>query len=626
MNDDGDTPVTSKLNRQPSTVLLTPGYSGAPTIGINLQNVSHADIIQPEDHEVQPQTLAPRSHNSANSVYSFESEDDTRYDDQDLLNIFSDLMIHNRPSIQVQYPSELTSLNWNVFSDVDTSLSIDEFIAKYVSIDKLDDSDTFHGKLKHFFILSSAGKPIYSLNGSDDVILGYMGLITTIVSTFAENMKEEFKSINYGGNIHITVLNRDPLILLSITKINHELSNDGDMLVKQLTTLYDYLLSILSKPAIVKNFHNRMNYDLRRMLTPMDLHNFDSLCMKLTYGISLEDQHSSKIGYFISELLGKCLQSVKITNTTRQKLNSILLSSKKLKSSSGEVSAASSIFHNTMRRYDKEVLLGIDLLFSFLVTDGNKIVTMMKPKNHNLTNKDIQTLLSTVEAITHNSHLDNETTEDSWIPLCMPNFNPNGFLYIFIKQFDLADVQSQPFTIILVSGNKNSFHQMQQISEHIIYKITKEDQFRDKLIKELLASKQLSILHDLKVPVIKHFIYKLKAHNQFIMSDLHSFRPEIHDDVNKTLQLIHFYSTLYHTKSTTIKSTNIAIKDKKLTYTKWQVDDHSITGFMLSNNEYEFYCLCNELIHSQHLIDHSLKIIKWCDKYHKRLFIEGVVF
>lgn len=563
------------------------------------------------------------------------SEDETRYDDHDLLNIFNDLMIQEQPVVSTETTSALTSLNWNVFSDVNTKLSIESFLKKYVLIDKLDDNDIFHQKLKHFFILSSAGKPIYSLNGSDDVIVGYMGLITTIVSTFEENMKEEFKSIDYGGNVKITVLNKDPLIFLSITKINHELSNDGDILNKQLRTLYDYLLSILSKPTIVKNFHNRMNYDLRRVLTPIDFHNFDSLCMKLTYGISLQGNHTSGFNYYISELLGSCLQSVKITNTTRQKLNSILLSCKKLKSSSGEVSAASSIFQNKIRRSEKEVYVGNDLLFSLLVTDCNKILTIMKPKNHNLCNEDIQTLLSTVETITENSHVNNETTEDSWIPLCMPNFNPNGFLYIFIKQFDLAEyvlvdghrVSPQPTTIVLISGNKNSFYQMQQISDHIIYKITKDEYFRNKLSRELFASQRLSILHDLKVPVIKHFIYKLKAHNQYIMSDLHFFNPEISDNVDKTLQLIHFYSTLYHTKSTKIKSTNIAIKDKKLTYTKWQVENQSVTGFMLSNNEYEFYCLCNELIHSQHLIDHSLKIIKWCDKYHKRLFIgNGVTF
>ncbi|GME88454.1 unnamed protein product [Ambrosiozyma monospora] len=50
--------------------------------------------------------------------------------------------------------------------------------------DNEDDSDTFSKHKKHFFILSSAGKPIYSMHGSDDILTVYAGVIQTIVSFF----------------------------------------------------------------------------------------------------------------------------------------------------------------------------------------------------------------------------------------------------------------------------------------------------------------------------------------------------------------------------------------------------------------------------------------------------------
>jgi len=45
----------------------------------------------------------------------------------------------------------------------------------------------WRGRRKHFFILSAAGKPIYSRYGDDGIISGYMGVIQTIISFFEDN-------------------------------------------------------------------------------------------------------------------------------------------------------------------------------------------------------------------------------------------------------------------------------------------------------------------------------------------------------------------------------------------------------------------------------------------------------
>jgi vacuolar fusion protein MON1 len=45
----------------------------------------------------------------------------------------------------------------------------------------------WRSRRKHFFVLSSAGKPIYSRYGDDNIISGYMGVIQTIISFFEDN-------------------------------------------------------------------------------------------------------------------------------------------------------------------------------------------------------------------------------------------------------------------------------------------------------------------------------------------------------------------------------------------------------------------------------------------------------
>ena len=77
-------------------------------------------------------------------------------------------------------------------------------------------------------------------------------------------------------------VNKSPIILISISKLLFETVESVHL---QLDTLYCYLIGILSKSVIDKHFNNRLNYDLRRILSPLDFENLDELCLNLTYGI-----------------------------------------------------------------------------------------------------------------------------------------------------------------------------------------------------------------------------------------------------------------------------------------------------------------------------------------------------
>lgn len=544
---------------------------GAPTIGLSLAT-GQADLVA-DDRSVMSE-----------SIYSPE------------LVPVSDTYVP---------PAHASAVDWDFYPANDTAA-----LMRLMAIDKSNDK-AFHDKLKHFFVLLSAGKPIYSMNGLDDVIMGYMGLVTTIVATFQENMKEEFYSVA-DSDVRVVVLNRDPVLFMAVSKIVHE---DDATLLRQLHTMHRYLLSILSKPTIDKNFRNRMNYDLRKVLSPMDFHNFDVLCLKLTYGIyPTDDEVFAGFDFFMSQLLGSCLQSVKITNTSRNKLNHALLLGKRLRPQSEGL-----IFQGILPSAEET---GADLLFSFL-TMGTSLLAHMRPKNHLLTNDDIDTLLLMIELVT--TRPDHDPADDLWIPLCMPTFNPNGFLYVLVKQFDLADyvavdglnIPPQLITILLLSGSKSAFFNMQKVAHHIIHKVVHSQSLRGRLARELVLANRLSILSETEVLVISHFVYKLKVHNQFIMSDPKRYGPQTSDTI---LQLIHFYLVLHNTKS------SISHNGKKLTYTKWTCTQATVTGFMLTDKDSEFYCVCQDVVPSQQVIDHSLRVIQWCEKYHKRLFSRGVSF
>lgn len=528
-------------------------------------------------------------------------------DEEALQDVLQGLIDHHNGVSQVNQPLPLNYMNifkldYNNTPNFHDNLSDNQsFYHQFIEIGKDIDETQFNQKLKHFFILSSAGKPIYSMNGSDSIIMGYMGIITTIISTFEENLHEQIQSITI-GNTKIVCMNKNPIILVAISKIAYEFMGikPDNILINQLNTLYNYVLSILSKQLIDKNFHNRMNYDLRKILTRFDYKNLDLLCMKLTYGLPIIRNDCKSFDFFISNLLNSSLQSIKISKTIRNKLDKILLNSKKLK--------------------DEEEFIGEDLLFALLMS-SNKLISFMKPKNHTLVNQDLKILISTIQA----QEIENiQIQEDLWFPLCMPNFNPNGFLYVFVKKFELFN-NGNPHTvsIILISGNKNSFYQMQQLSSYIIHKIVQNSLIRQKFYQDLINSSKLSITNDLRIKSIKHFVYKLKKYNQFVMSNVSHFNNDTSN--NSILQLVYFYSNLHNNQTLSINNTNSS--PRKLSYMRWNWEGSNVTGFMLSDENSEFYCICNENITSQMMISYSLKIIKWCERYEQRLFIgNGVVF
>ncbi|KAL6454539.1 MON1 Vacuolar fusion protein MON1 [Candida maltosa Xu316] len=463
------------------------------------------------------------------------------------------------------YTDDLNNLPSFSFDNItrtknNNTLTNEEFYDKYIRISKSSDDDEFHHKLKHFFIFSSAGKPIYSMNGSDDVILGYMGILTTIISSFQENFHRDLQVIEFGQGMKIVAVNKSPIILIGISKIEFEHASSIEL---QLDTLYCYLLSVLSKSAIDKHFNNRLNYDLRRILSPLDFENLDKLCMNLTYG------KGNGFELYVSEiLLASSRQSTKIRHTLRTKLNRIVSTKND------------------------------EVLFSLLVSQDDKILNYVHPKQHNIPNKDLNILLFILNSLPKHK----QDKEDLWMPLCMSNFNDHGFLYIFVRRWN-------NLTLILISGNKNAFESLKQTADELFVKLETKQELMQKLTIEL--STPLNI----EIPLIfKHFIYKDLNLNQFIMSELPS-------DDHSGFSFIKCYNELKFNQAKIINFDD-NLNYKKLTYFQYK----TMIGFMLTDMSYEFYCIIEnsydgKQLQSKKIIEISLQIIKWCKKNHARLFV-----
>lgn len=77
----------------------------------------------------------------------------------------------------------------------------------------------FLRKKRHVFILSSAGKPIYSMHGNEDKLATLYGVMQALVS-FVQSNNDSMKSIHAMG-VKFVFLVKSPLILVAISRTNH---------------------------------------------------------------------------------------------------------------------------------------------------------------------------------------------------------------------------------------------------------------------------------------------------------------------------------------------------------------------------------------------------------------------
>lgn len=136
--------------------------------------------------------------------------------------------------------------------------------------DEDGEMDRFLAQKKQYFILSFAGKPIFSMHGSDDLISAHMGIIQALAAGFEQPSEENFATETVpdqlrfftAGTTTFAVSVEDPLILVAISKLGE---TEGQLRT-QLDALHTQLLSALTKAQIVKVFKGRTNFDLRKLL------------------------------------------------------------------------------------------------------------------------------------------------------------------------------------------------------------------------------------------------------------------------------------------------------------------------------------------------------------------------
>ncbi|KAI9781167.1 MAG: Vacuolar fusion protein mon1 [Geoglossum umbratile] len=333
--------------------------------------------------------------------------------------------------------------------------------------------DCWKSRLKHFFILSSAGKPIYTRHGDENLISGYIGVIQTIIS-FYHDVDDSLRGFTAGG-VRFVIMTEGPLYLVAISRLG-----ESDIQLRtQLEALYMQILSTLTLPTLTHLFSTRPSTDLRR-----PLHGTEPLLSALADTFTRGSPPT----------LLSALECLKIRKAQRHVVNNTLLKAR-----------------------------SPNLLYGLIVA-GGRLVSVVRPKRHSLHPSDLQlifNMLFEAEGVKAGGG-------ENWIPLCLPGFNKKGYLYMYVSflskrpkgedapdQLPNARAKEDEVAIVLISADKESFYELQKMRDDVIQQLEKNGSLET--ITSAVQKGRPSTTEIAPGTVLRHFLYKSRANVQFTM-------------------------------------------------------------------------------------------------------------
>ncbi|RDA87347.1 hypothetical protein CP532_2646 [Ophiocordyceps camponoti-leonardi (nom. inval.)] len=453
--------------------------------------------------------------------------------------------------------------------------SKDRLAQFHVEFDPLPDDDDprfndddrlalWKSKLKHYMILSSAGKPVWSRHGDLNLINSSVGVVQTIIS-FYEGAQNPLRGFT-AGDTRFVVLTQGPLYLVAISK----LGESDSQLRSQLEALYMQILSTLTLPTLTNVFVNRPSSDLRKPLQGTESL-LSSLADSFTKGS-------------VSALLGS-LECLKLPKSERHSINNTFL---KLRSPA--------------------VLYG-------LIVAGGRLVSVVRPRRHSLHPSDLQLIFNML----FESDGIKGGGGENWIPICLPAFNNQGYLYMYVSFFEgvsgeqaAASAASQgrsaaeEIAMVLISADRESFFSLKQMRDDVARQLAKNGSLS--AIMRAARAGRASVSQVAPGSQISHFLYKSRANVQFCMSSLKPWFA----GVVKRRRLMELYHELHaaaHAKHAHLKVLHCAGPDA--------------TSLAWVTSVFEFYCVGGPNVSRESMLQGANKIIQWAKKEEQRLFIIG---
>ncbi|KAJ3649003.1 hypothetical protein Zmor_020779 [Zophobas morio] len=375
----------------------------------------------------------------------------------------------------------LNAIAENDESNVENS-NVENFedLAENVPCNNEDDdfiqSKEWATRSKHVFVLSLAGKPIYSRYGNEDKLAWLFGVMQTLVS-FVQSNDDTIRSI-HAGDTKFVFLVKKPLILVAVSRTQETVNQ----LSSQLNYVFNQIASVLTLTRLNKIYEQRQNYDLRRLLAGVE-RLIDHL---LDFS---EREPSFTLG---------AVQCLSLASSVRDNISSAI------------VGACSKIKN---------------IVFAILLAN-NKLITLVRMKKYCLHPADLHLIFNLVQAS------ESLKTAESWTPLCLPRFDASGFLYGHVSYLS-EDCQA---CLLLLTVERDVFFTLSEAKQRIVEKLRRNNCL-EAINESLNATEETCIVAGF--PELRHYLYKCKSTAQFYQPSLSPPYTKYHERLTNLYKRAH---------------------------------------------------------------------------------------
>ncbi|KAK3812041.1 MAG: MON1-like protein A-like protein [Benniella sp.] len=358
-------------------------------------------------------------------------------------------IISNRPRSRLERTASAKS-----YDSDDISNNHGGYQKHFGNEDQTSGSWTSHRK--HFFILSSAGKPIYARYGDESRISSYMGVIQALISFFADN-NDTIRCINAGQHRFVFLL-KTPLYLVCVSR-----SGESEaQLREQLEYLYAQIISVLTHSQMTRIFEQRNNFDLRGLIGGTEIF-LDSL--------------GKLMNTYPGFMLG-AIQCLTMPRDLRDKVGAVL----------GRAKCK-------------------PLLYAILLTP-TQLITLLRPRAHSMHPSDLHLIFNLLSGSTTFESF------ESWTPICLPKFNNKSFVHAYICYI------AKRVCMLLISPDKDSFDEMSSVKQKVVKELEDGGMLASLESHAAVGSRGGFSVGDTGIPGLRHFLYKSRTHVQFTMPEL----------------------------------------------------------------------------------------------------------
>ncbi|KAK6466693.1 vacuolar fusion protein MON1-like protein B-like [Huso huso] len=306
-------------------------------------------------------------------------------------------------------------------------------------------AESWRGHRKHVFVLSEAGKPIYSRYGNEEALSSTMGVMMALVS-FVQSGDNLIRSI-YSEDHKVVFMQQGPLVLVSVSQSRQS----EQQLRQELQYVYYQIISMLTQASVTRIFERKKNYDLRRLLAGSE---------KILDG--LLDLVDTDPSFLLSAV--RCLP---LASSLRDSLSQTL-----------------------------QKAITPNLVFSILIAKSQLLAIVQEKaviEDARLEPADLHLLLNLIGASSAFQ------AGEIWTPICLPLFNPDGYFYAYISYLDPPQCT---VCLLLLSTDKESFYSVAECKRKI------EDGVRAQNALRAVEEARAYSVTQVGVPDLRHFMYK----------------------------------------------------------------------------------------------------------------------